>query len=81
VSVGFSYAFDCLDLPENEIFQGRFVLDLRLGNNVGQTPPRMRGFHSGNFGNFGGHADPRTTRLYDRRDKKITRNIVERISI
>ena len=28
-----------------------------------------------------GHADPRTTRLYDRRDKKITRNIMERISI
>lgn len=28
-----------------------------------------------------GHADPRTTRLYDRRDKKITHNIVERISI
>jgi site-specific recombinase XerD len=28
-----------------------------------------------------GHADPRTTRLYDRRDKKISRNIVERISI
>jgi len=28
-----------------------------------------------------GHADPRTTRLYDRRDTKITRNIVERISI
>ena len=28
-----------------------------------------------------GHADPRTTRLYDRRDKKLTRNIVERISI
>ena len=28
-----------------------------------------------------GHADPRTTRLYDRRDRKITRNIVERISI
>ncbi len=26
-------------------------------------------------------ADPRTTRLYDRRRKKITRNIVERISI
>jgi len=26
-----------------------------------------------------GHADPRTTRLYDRRQKKITRNIVERI--
>jgi len=28
-----------------------------------------------------GHSDPRTTRLYDRRDRKITRNIVERISI
>jgi len=28
-----------------------------------------------------GHADPRTTRLYDRRQKKVTRNIVERISI
>ena len=28
-----------------------------------------------------GHADPGTTRLYDRRRKKITRNIVERISI
>ena len=28
-----------------------------------------------------GHADPRTTRLYDRRDRKITRNIVERISV
>lgn len=28
-----------------------------------------------------GHADPRTTRLYDRRDRKVTRNIVERISI
>ncbi len=28
-----------------------------------------------------GHADPRTTRLYDRRKKKVTRNIVERISV
>jgi site-specific recombinase XerD len=27
-----------------------------------------------------GHADPRTTRLYDRRQRKVTRNIVERIS-
>jgi site-specific recombinase XerD len=27
-----------------------------------------------------GHADPRTTRLYERRDRTITRNIVERIS-
>jgi len=28
-----------------------------------------------------GHSDPRTTRLYDRRQKRITRNTVERISI
>lgn len=28
-----------------------------------------------------GHSDPRTTRLYDRRKKEVTRNIVERISI
>lgn len=28
-----------------------------------------------------GHADPRTTRLYDRRQKAVTRNIVERISV
>ena len=28
-----------------------------------------------------GHADPGTTRHYDHRQKKITRNIVERISI
>lgn len=28
-----------------------------------------------------GHADPRTTRLYDRRRRQVTRNIVERISI
>ena len=28
-----------------------------------------------------GHADPRTTRLYDRRNRRVTRNIVERISI
>lgn len=28
-----------------------------------------------------GHADPRTTRLYDRRKRRVTRNIVERISV
>lgn len=31
--------------------------------------------------NLAGHADPRTTRLYDRRQRQVTRNIVERISI
>lgn len=30
---------------------------------------------------FAGHAEPRTTGLYERRQKKVTRNIVERISI
>jgi integrase/recombinase XerD len=28
-----------------------------------------------------GHTEPRTTGLYDRRQKKVTRNIVERISV
>ena len=28
-----------------------------------------------------GHADPRTTRLYDRRQRRVTRNTVERISL
>lgn len=28
-----------------------------------------------------GHADPRTTRLYDRRPKRVTQNLVERISV
>ena len=28
-----------------------------------------------------GHADPRTTRLYDRRRRGVTQNIVERISV
>ena len=28
-----------------------------------------------------GHTEPRTTGLYDRRQKKVTRNIVEQISI
>jgi integrase/recombinase XerD len=31
--------------------------------------------------NLAGHADPRTTRLYDRRRKEVSRNLVERISI
>ena len=28
-----------------------------------------------------GHANPKTTQLYDRRQKRVTRNIVERISV
>lgn len=34
-----------------------------------------------NIPHLAGHADPRTTRLYDRRRRKMTRNFVERISI
>jgi integrase/recombinase XerD len=34
-----------------------------------------------NVQQLAGHADPRTTRLYDRRQRRVTRNIVERISI
>jgi integrase/recombinase XerD len=28
-----------------------------------------------------GHADPKTTRLYDRRQKKVMRSVVDRISV
>ncbi len=34
-----------------------------------------------NVQQLAGHADPRTTRLYDRWQKQVTRNMVERISI
>ena len=30
--------------------------------------------------NLGGHANPKTTQSYDRRQRRVTRNIVERIS-
>jgi integrase/recombinase XerD len=28
-----------------------------------------------------GHVDPRTTRLYDRRQKKVMRSVVDKISV
>jgi site-specific recombinase XerD len=31
--------------------------------------------------NLAGHADPRSTRLYDRRQKKVMRSVVDRISV
>ena len=31
--------------------------------------------------NLANHSDPRTTRLYDRRQRKVTRNVVERIPV
>ena len=40
-----------------------------------------QGAELGEVQHLAGHADPRTTRLYDRRSKKVTRNLVERISI
>ena len=41
----------------------------------------MQGVPLEDVQNLAGHADPRTTRLYDRRQRRVTRNIVERISI
>jgi integrase/recombinase XerD len=40
-----------------------------------------QGVPDGDVQHLAGHADPRTTRLYDRRERKIKRNIVERISV
>jgi len=40
-----------------------------------------QGVPSEDVQHLAGHADPRTTRLYDRRERKIKRNIVERISV
>ena len=40
-----------------------------------------QGVPLGDVQHLAGHADPRTTRLYDRRDRRVSRNIVERISI
>lgn len=40
-----------------------------------------QGISLGEVQNLAGHADPRTTRLYDRRDRKVTQNLVERISV
>jgi integrase/recombinase XerD len=41
----------------------------------------MQGVPLDDVQHLAGHADARTTKLYDRRDKKVTRNIVERISV
>jgi integrase len=40
-----------------------------------------QGINPDDVQHLAGHADPRTTRLYDRRKREVTRNIVERISI
>jgi site-specific recombinase XerD len=40
-----------------------------------------QGVPEGDVQYLAGHADPRTTKLYDRRQKRVTRNVVERISI
>jgi integrase/recombinase XerD len=41
----------------------------------------LQGVHLDEVQYLLGHADARTTRLYDRRQKQVTRNIVERISV
>ncbi|MCA9151110.1 MAG: tyrosine-type recombinase/integrase [Planctomycetales bacterium] len=41
----------------------------------------MQGVSLEDVQNLAGHADPRTTRLYDRRHRVVTQNIVERISV
>jgi site-specific recombinase XerD len=51
---------------------------LRVGT---VTDLLQQGVPLGEVQYLAGHADPRTTRLYDRRQKRVTRNIVERISI
>ena len=43
--------------------------------------PMVVDFGEGGGWALAGHADPRPTRLYNRRDKKIIRKIVERTSI
>lgn len=40
-----------------------------------------QGVPLGDVQHLAGHADPLTTRLYDRRHRQVTRNIVERTSI
>lgn len=65
--------FRAAGLPENltcHTFRATTITDL-LDNGV--NPDDVQ--------NLAGHADPRTTRLYDRRKREVTRNIVERISI
>ena len=45
------------------------------------TDPLAQGVSLDDLQDLAGHASPRTTRLDDRRKKKVTQNIVERISI
>ena len=46
-----------------------------------KEPGIRRGMVAGDVQFLAGHSSPRTTKLYDRRRKTVTRNIVERISI
>jgi site-specific recombinase XerD len=54
----------------NHSFRGTGITDFLT--NGGQLPEAQR---------MAGHADPRTTKLYDRRNQQITRGEVERITI
>jgi integrase/recombinase XerD len=44
------------------------------------TDPLTQGVSLEDVQYLAGHAEPRTTGLYDRRQEKVTRNIVERLS-
>jgi integrase/recombinase XerD len=48
---------------------------------IGMTDLLTQGVPLDDVQFLAGHSSPRTTKLYDRRQKKVTRNIVERLSI
>ena len=48
---------------------------------MGVTDPLSQNVPLEDVQYLAGHSDPRTTQSYDRRRRRVTRNIVERISI
>ena len=50
-------------------------------DSLGEGGKEMKGVALEDVQYLAGHADPRTTTLYDRRQRTVTRNIVEKISI
>ena len=59
-------------------FSAPFILG---PHNEGITDLLGQKIELGDVQTLAGHADPRTTRLYDRSERKVTRNLVERIKI
>jgi integrase/recombinase XerD len=54
---------------------------LRASRKATATNLLEQGVELADVQHFLGHADPRTTKLYDQRQISVTRNIVERIGI